>query len=385
MRIGFLFNHMAGHQVAHALPIAMAMGGMTNSARIEILASPGETEGQVRRSLARYPGSTAQVCILHDAAPLARALHRASGRSLPVDRLSILHRNLERFRALDALVTPEKTALKLRSMFGLDRLKFIHTRHGAGDRAIGFDKASGEFDMVLVSGPKIRDRLAERGLINQGGYAIVGYPKFDVHSERPKSKLFDNDLPTVVYNPHPSPALSSWYRFGADVLRYFAGQRNYNLVFAPHVMLFRKRINVSLSPLGLGLPGSIPKEAVNCPHILIDTNGPALLDMTYTDAADIYLGDASSQVYEFLRTPRPCIFLNPARQTWHGDADFAHWQTGPVVHTIAELDRALKLSTTGSNAYARAQEELFRYSFDLTEEPSSRRAAKAILKFLGLR
>lgn len=385
MRIGFLLNHMAGHQVAHALPVAMAMGGMTNRAQIEILASPGETEHQVRRSLSRYPGSTAQVSILHDAAPMARTLHRASGRALPFDRLSILHRNLDRFRALDALVTPEKTALKLRSMFGLDRLKFIHTRHGAGDRAVGFDKASGDFDMVLVSGAKIRDRLAERGLLKEGGYAIVGYPKFDAHADRPKRKLFDNERPTVVYNPHPSPALSSWYRIGADVLRYFAAQRKFNLVFAPHVMLFRKRINVSLSPLGLGLPGSIPKEAANCPHILIDTSGPALLDMTYTDAADIYLGDASSQVYEFLRDPRPCVFLNPARQAWRGDADFAHWRTGPVAHTIAELDRALKLSLTGPHAYAREQEELFRYSFDLTEEPSSRRAAAAILKFLGLR
>lgn len=29
--------------------------------------------------------------------------------------------------------------------------------------------------------------------------------------------------------------------------------------------------------------------------------------MTYTPAADIYLGDVSSQSYEFLLDPRPCL------------------------------------------------------------------------------
>ena len=33
--------------------------------------------------------------------------------------------------------------------------------------------------------------------------------------------------------------------------------------------------------------------------------------MTYTKQADIYLGDVSSQVYEFMLKPRPCIFFNP--------------------------------------------------------------------------
>ena len=52
----------------------------------------------------------------------------------------------------------------IRDSFGLEALKLIHTRHGAGDRAIGFDKASGRFDLVLLSGEKIRDRLAAAGL-----------------------------------------------------------------------------------------------------------------------------------------------------------------------------------------------------------------------------
>ncbi|MDZ7826953.1 MAG: hypothetical protein U5R48_14215 [Gammaproteobacteria bacterium] len=52
--------------------------------------------------------------------------------------------------------------------------------------------------------------------------------------------------------------------------------------------------------------------------------------MTYTRAADIYVGDVSSQVYEFLVTPRPCVFLSSTPRAWQGNPDFAHWRYGEV-------------------------------------------------------
>ncbi len=48
--------------------------------------------------------------------------------------------------------------------------------------------------------------------------------------------------------------------------------------------------------------------------------------MSYTTAADIYLGDVSSQVYEFLYEPRPCLFLNSHEFAWKSDPNFAHWK-----------------------------------------------------------
>ena len=45
--------------------------------------------------------------------------------------------------------------------------------------------------------------------------------------------------------------------------------------------------------------------------------------MAYTQRADIYLGDVSSQVYEFLLNPRPCVFLNPRRFDWRETATIA--------------------------------------------------------------
>src|SRR3546814_18449231 len=114
----------------------------------------------------------------------------------------------------------------------LKSLKLVHTRHGSGDRAIGFDKASGKFDLVLLSGEKIRDRLAQADLLKADGHAIVGYPKFDIAAPA-HPRLFAKDRPTVLYNLHPSPALSSWYRMGPAIHDWFARRPQSNLFFAP--------------------------------------------------------------------------------------------------------------------------------------------------------
>lgn len=383
MHIGFLFNHHGGHQVAHALPVALALRRQGTNARVSVFVSEG-CEGEVRRlaAAAAATGPLPEIIRLRPPSALSRAANRASGRALPTDIVSTLHRNLDRFRTLDALVVPEKTSLLLKSLFGLTALKLVHTRHGAGDRAIGFDKASGRFDLVLLSGEKIRDRLAEAHLLKADGHAIVGYPKFDMPPPA-RPRLFPKDRPTVLYNPHPSPALSSWYRMGPQILDWFAKSDRYNLIFAPHVMLFQKRVTASLSPFALGWNAGPRADHYEHDHMLIDTGSPACLDMSYTDAADIYLGDASSQVYEFIRRPRPCFFLNPRRVAWRGNPDFAHWGAGHVLESIDDLAAALDEVPRLTPAMRERQQQLFGYSFDLRDRPSSERAASAILDFLG--
>lgn len=380
MRIGFLLNHEGAHQVGHVLPIALALAARNDEVEVEIFVARGAAEVETRRMAERR----IRIHRLRDAGPMGRALTILSGGSLPTARISTLARNRDLFRDLDALVVPEKTSLMLRTRFGLRDLPLIHTRHGAGDRAVGFDKASGQFDLVLLSGNKIRDRLDAAGLLRPDGHAIVGYPKFDQLGESPP-RLFDNDRPTVLYNPHPSPALSSWYRMGHRVLDWFASQQDYNLIFAPHVMLFAKRFNISLSPFSLSRVGKVPNRFRAMPHMYIDLGSAASVDMSYTRAADIYLGDASSQVYEFLAWPRPCIFLNPHDLPWKDDPNFAHWRAGPVVSSIDGLGDALHSARSQPDAFRPVQQELFSYSFDLTPEPSAQRAATAILEWLRKR
>jgi hypothetical protein len=384
LRIGFLFNHAAGHQVAHALPIALAMARAHPAIQVRIFVTPGPVEAETRRLWAAggEPPSNGRIERLAQPSLAARWMTVLSGGAVPADRVSILRRNLAHFAECDALVVPEKTSALLKTRFGM-KTALIHTRHGAGDRAIGFDKASGRFDLVLLSGPKIRDRLEAAGLLKPGGYAIVGYPKFDLPPGELSGPLFDKPRPTVLYNPHPSPSLSSWYRMGPAVLEWFADQDRFNLIFAPHVMLFAKRWTIGLDPLSIARVPPIPERIFAAPNIHVDTGSPALFDMTYTALADIYLGDASSQVYEFLRRPRPCVFLDPAGRPWRGNPDFSHWQAGPVVRSVPEMAEALSDAVADPGRYADAQGQLFAYSFDLDRRPSAERAAEAIVEWLA--
>jgi hypothetical protein len=384
LRIGFLFNHAAAHQAAHAVPVAAALARLFPDVTLRLFVAEGPAEDEVRRLWQEAgQGADGRIVRLEPATTLASLLLKASGGAIPADRLSILRSNLHHFRDCDALVVPEKTSTLLKTRFGLDRLPLIHTRHGAGDRAIGFDRASGLFDLVLLSGPKIRDRLEQAGLTGPDRHAIVGYPKFDLPAHTPPEPLFATRRPTVLYNPHPSPALSSWYRMGPAILDWFAQQDRFNLIFAPHVMLFAKRWNLSLKPLSLAQVPQVPERLRGLAHVRIDPGSRASVDMTYSDAADIYLGDASSQVYEFLRRPRPCIFVDAHNQDWQGHPDFAHWQAGPVVRSVDAMAQALERALQQPDGYATVQQDLFRYSFDLTERPSAQRAAEAIMGWLA--
>ena len=85
----------------------------------------------------------------------------------------------------------------------------------------------------------------DTGLLNPGGYAITGYPKFDIAAGQGRPiKFRGSNRPIVLYNPHVSPHLSSWYKQGRAVLDYFLASDRYNLIFAPHIMMFERRMAV---------------------------------------------------------------------------------------------------------------------------------------------
>ena len=99
--------------------------------------------------------------------------------------------------------------------------------------------------------------------------------------------------------------------------------------------------------------------------------------LTYTRAADIYIGDVSSQIYEFLIKPRPCIFLNSHHAAWQGNPDYAFWNFGPVIDSVAVLDTCLRNSQKDHSKYWSMQEQGFRTTFDQHSTPASARAADA--------
>lgn len=387
MRIGFLFNHDQVHQVAHSLPIALAMARNGVDAEIVVATTNARLTAEVIRLGGGLIGAGVRLVELRLSSRRSRMLAGALEAVLPATKLLIYGDNLDFFRSLDVLVVAEKTSLILKTRYGLKDLAIVHTRHGAGDRAIGFDKASAGFDHVLVSGPKIRDRLVQEAKVDPAKISVVGYPKFDL-PPAPRPGAYpgpDERRPVVLYNPHVSPHLSSWYGAGRRVLDWFVEHDDYDLIFAPHVMLFERPYVLSIDRLRLDRAGRIDERYLRAPNIQIDLGSRASTTMAYTDRADIYLGDASSQVYEFLRRPRPCVFLNTHHAAWQDDPNFAHWRAGPVIEEPAHLGAALaEAREDQERLYRPIQEALFDYSFDLTEEPSSVRAGRALAEFAGL-
>src|SRR3546814_7566707 len=79
--------------------------------------------------------------------------------------------------------------------------------------------------------------------------------------------------------------------------------------------------------------------------------------MTYTRSADIYVGDVSSQVYEFIYEPRPCVFILPERIDYRQNPDYAHCRFGDVTFTPTDFFHALEISKQKHSAYKDAQQK----------------------------
>ena len=381
MKIGFLFNHDALHQVRHSAPI---IGALVPDARAEVtvLTSSAAQEAEVRAII----GAQAAAAVHFERLSIgrtARLMDAALRWIAPFRRIAVLRENLSAFAQLDVLVVPETTSLMLRDRFGLTSLKLVWIPHGAGDRSIGFRPETRQFDLVLLSGDKVRDRMLAEGLVTQDNHAVIGYPKFDtVALEEPERTtppdLFADVRPTVLYNPHFDPLLSSWYDWGRDIIRWFAEDGRYNLIVAPHVMLYQRRMHASVEHRRMRLPGALPDYG-GAPNILIDPGSERSIDMSYTQAADLYLGDASSQIYEWIAQPRPAIFLNPQGIAWQADPNFAHWQLGDVVSRLEALPEALERAFAEPGRYRKEQAARFSHTFSRTGESAAKRGAKAIL------
>ncbi len=308
MRILFLFIGEP-HQIFHALPIAAEMAA--ESDQVEVAVASADHLRMVDQVMHAYPGFAPRITVLGQRGISRWLRDRALIRH---PRLPILFGALGFLRQFDAIIVPERTSTAIRHFLSR-RTRLIFTPHGAGDRAIMLDPRDRHFDFVLVAGKKSEQRLLEAGTIRPGRYAVNGYVKLDLMKRLQKTRkpLFDNGRPTVLYAPHFHRGLSSWVRFGGDVIAWFAAQDRYNLVVAPHVRLFAEAGDAARDALRqLAVPGKI----------LIDLQSDRLFDMSYTSGADIYLGDVSSQVYEFLGNPRPCLFLNAHRVDWAGDPDY---------------------------------------------------------------
>lgn len=350
MRIGFVLNHYEPHQVPHVAPTAFALSRLRPDWHVEIMCSTPAEAGFAADIAVLYPGERAVISRLR--VPLyARALDPLV-RQLSFKRKRAVQRaNTSLFASFDALVVPELTSLALKDDPRLAHLRMIYTGHAMGDpyaRAFGvFDPRSDRADLVLLPNRRMREVAAALGRLRGVPHGVTGYVKLEI-ARGPRPQLFQNGRPTVLYNPTQSPEKTSWHRFGARVLDHFLRSDRYNLIFAPHVLLFRRQ----LSRRGARLP----RRFRTTPTMLIDLGSRASVDMTYVRAADIYLGDQSSQVYEFVNWPRPCVFLDAHGADWRLNPAFRSWSFGPVVDDPDCLGAAIEGSMAEFDRYRPAQE-----------------------------
>ena len=376
-RVGFLFNHYSVHQVPHAAPYAFELS-RNNRDHDVIIACSSTQEMETARSIGSlYPGHRCSFTLLRPPwyYPI---LDPIVSKWVFMKKSGVLRNNLAFFKSLDVLIAPERQCMKLRTKYGLKALKLIHTRHGAGDREGGFDDRSGAFDLTLLPGQKYVDRLSELGYLADGQYQVVGWPKFEVVAglKREKQRFFDNDNPVVVYNPHFDQSVSSWGAMGLKVLDFFTQNQDYNLIFAPHVVMFMRNKRHK---------AYLPSKYNHVANILIDKGSHASTDMTYILAADIYLGDVSSQVYEFLYEPRPCIFLNGQQVDWESNPYYVHWKLGQVVDDVdTGLRPALDKAFSSHAEFLPGQRKAFDYTFHRDpEKTAAQRGADIIAGFLA--
>jgi len=358
------------HQILHSLSIAVEMARTWPSFEVDLAATSAAHLDYIEEALAKLGGAPVKPRLLGPR--WLRDFHPGEASTPP--KAAMLAANLGLFAGYDAIVAPERTTALIRRL-GVKRPLLVYTQHGAGDRGGPFEPRLGVFDLVMAAGPKQRDRMVP-AFVRPENCAMVGYPKFDMvealdpHPQSP----FADARPTVVYNPHFDPRLSSWPRWGMEAVEQIAQDGRFNLIFAPHVRLFDQPAAPDRAPL---------ERFEGHPRVHIDLGGPAAIDMTYTRVADLYLGDVSSQIYEFLRTPRPAAFLNAHGVAWRGDESYRHWLYGPVLDGIADLPAALDRAFASHGDYLAEQQKGFAESFDLQPRSSSLRAAEAIALRLG--
>ena len=373
-QIGFLLLENI-HHIYHIAPIAYELSRL-NATEVTIFTSFPRSIDLLKKLNVIFPNHRCKIIILQQS--LTRKLITLKRRTIPRTK-NIIRNNFDLLLSMDAIVSPDFYTdflkEKLESHHYVKKPKFIFTFHGAGDGSYGFREELKSYDFLLLSGEKVKRRLQENNILTDKNWKIIGYPKFDItiHSNNNIDHLFKNNNPIILYNPHFKNILSSWPTWGLNILEELYHSDQYNLIFSPHIALFDKT----------KYHHEIPQKYFNANNIHIDINSEHCVDMTYTKIADIYMGDVSSQAYEFIYQARPCLFLNTHGIEWENNKDYQHWNLGKVIDRFDQLMPAIKNAQADFSNYKQIQENSFKDTFNIQSNvSSSKRGADAIIEYL---
>lgn len=363
-KVGFLLINTLAHAY-HLISIAFELS-LDKNFKVFLFISSEAIREKVDEIKILHPGNTCEIVFLKPT--WYHHISRKFKKRLHPRVKNIIKNNIELLMSNDALVMTDRHIVKFDYP---QKPIYICTGHGAGDRKQGFGTSYSCCDYIFVPGKAKYDRMIKENNIPHDKCRIIGYPKFDITVKKEKKFFFSNNLPIVIYNPHFNAKETSWFEWGDYILKYFKNNPNYNLIFAPHIMLYAKKSTKMLSEY-------------KAENILIDVDSHSLSDMTYIAAADIYLGDVSSQVYEFIGIKkRPCVFLNTQKADWMNNNNYRMWNIGDVVNNIDELDNTINNVQKNFSKYEKLQQQYVEKTFTKLNETSSSIGAEAIKEILN--
>ena len=340
MRVAVLF--IGGmHQALHIAPVAAALAARQG---VEVSAYVASAEDADALTILMRRLGAQPLNIIVMTLPIWLMKLPGFKRISKISRLIFWSRDIRRH---DAILTAERSSTLLKRLPGRTP-PMIHIPHGAGDRAKGFEPRLALFDHIIVAGPKDRRRMIAQGLVAPEHCSVSGAIKVAAcrRMQRNSAPLFDNDRPVILYNPHFDHSLGSWPRFANALIDAVVAGDRYNLIVAPHIRMFEMASNEARD---------VWRRRAVAGRVIVDLDSERLNDMSYTSVADIYLGDVSSQVYEFLTVAKPCIFIDAHGAPWKDNPDYAMWQFGPVCADMAQIIDALDHAKESHSAYAEIQ------------------------------
>lgn len=359
--------------IPHLFPIVEALADLRPDLPLDLWVSTS-THAQL---LAGWTAHLPQVRIRR--APGFRRLAATAPGERPVlpPKLPMLLRLAPALARTSIVVCAEQTSLWLPRAFPWLRKRFVKTSHGVGSMSARDDRRRMAATYTLVPSEQERATYLTRGMAPDRIEA-TGYVKAAFRQRTPARALFPDDpfaddRPVLLYTPHWQAHRSSWPAWGPQVVEQLGAQRDWNVILAPHQRLIERAPE---------LRETLARVA-DLPHVHVDLDSFATVDGSYTAAVDLYLGDTSSQLIEFLALPRPAVFLNAHARAWADDPAYAMWRAGEVVDDLADLLPALARAPARHAEYAAIQHDLATAALGDASGGGARRAAEAVLRVLA--
>lgn len=281
-------------------------------------------------------------------------------------KLPMLARLAPRLWRTPVAVCAEQTSLWLPRLLPMLPTRFVKTSHGVGSMSARDDPRRRAAWAMCVPSQRERATYLARGFAPDRVVA-TGYVKASFAADRTVPR-FAEQRPVVLYNPHWQRHRSSWWDWGPQVVRRIAADGRWNLIFAPHQRLVERAADVC----------AVAASVAQLPNVHVDLGSFAGVDGSYPAAADLYLGDTSSQLLEFAARPRPCVFLNPGAVAWRGHPDYAMWACGSVVDRLDALLPTLAAAPRDQPHFAALQADFAAASLGCTDGTAPGRVADVI-------